>query len=558
MTVTSKDVYKTMKNVLLNQILIQFALSLISLPILRRHEYSVSRQDFSPNYWRILIHLLICVVIEEMGFYYSHRLLHLNKFYKYIHSKHHHWTVPTAIAASYCHPIEHIISNVLPIVLQIHSLQTPSLDGSHSYCRLLLSSNRAHNLQCFAHLFRSNAIELTPGLFMVMDSNSNYYFTSHPLWLSFTPRTVPAKNKLFRKSKESQRHKWLLTTKPSQEVLWNPFTKYMYGLWDEMVDIFIKYDLKIQHHGTFIWSFSVYWISSLTYSFIDLYRWPACIYKYKIDKTYQVTSKDFSKTIKGVVLNQIIIYLGLYLFAFKVLLKHDSKSCQINYWRFLYQLMFCMVVEEFGFYSTHRLLHLKKLYKYIHYKHHEYTTPTAIASAYCHPFEHIFSNLFPLYLGPLLLTSHLAFLWFWIAFGTLTSVHTHSGFHLPLTASPQFHEYHHSHPNQNFGVSGILDQFFGTDLCQTIRKETRNTVHNIVDHIVDTIANKTVNTFGHFVHTIEIRLSVHLFHSAVRQFPLSIHNSFIVIISEKWCPIERGLNSGHPNPTIGRQFTRLS
>ncbi|CAG2118485.1 unnamed protein product [Medioppia subpectinata] len=107
-------------------------------------------------------------------------------------------------------------------------------------------------------------------------------------------------------------------------------------------------------------------------------------------KSY-VTSKDFSKTMKGVVLNQIIIYLGLYLYAFKVLLKHDSKS-------------------------------------------------------------------------PLLLTSHLAFLWFWIAFGTLTSVHTHSGFHLPLTVSPQFHEYHHSHPNQNFGVSGILDQFFGTDL----------------------------------------------------------------------------------------------
>ncbi len=43
------------------------------------------------------------------------RLFHSHYLYKVIHKTHHEWTAPVGISASYCHPIEHFIVNILPI-----------------------------------------------------------------------------------------------------------------------------------------------------------------------------------------------------------------------------------------------------------------------------------------------------------------------------------------------------------------------------------------------------------------------------------------------------------
>ena len=40
----------------------------------------------------------------------------------------------------------------------------------------------------------------------------------------------------------------------------------------------------------------------------------------------------------------------------------------------------------------------------------------------------------------------------------------HSGYHLPLLFSPEFHDYHHLKFNQCFGVIGLLDFLHGTDI----------------------------------------------------------------------------------------------
>ncbi|KAF8938593.1 Chromosome 5 4 [Haplosporangium gracile] len=57
------------------------------------------------------------LVIEEVGFYYGHRLLHLPRFYKRIHKQHHLFTAPIGIAAIYCHPLEHFMCNLSPLLL---------------------------------------------------------------------------------------------------------------------------------------------------------------------------------------------------------------------------------------------------------------------------------------------------------------------------------------------------------------------------------------------------------------------------------------------------------
>lgn len=69
-----------------------------------------------PTMHRLILEIIFCGLVNEVMFYYSHRALHYGKLYKWIHKKHHEWTAPVGIVAMYCHPLEQIFSNVLPIL----------------------------------------------------------------------------------------------------------------------------------------------------------------------------------------------------------------------------------------------------------------------------------------------------------------------------------------------------------------------------------------------------------------------------------------------------------
>jgi len=72
------------------------------------------------NEWNIIswiYYLIRMVLIEEILFYYIHRLLHNKWAYKYIHNYHHLWSEPISVMTISTHPVEHLLSNVAPLAV---------------------------------------------------------------------------------------------------------------------------------------------------------------------------------------------------------------------------------------------------------------------------------------------------------------------------------------------------------------------------------------------------------------------------------------------------------
>jgi sterol desaturase/sphingolipid hydroxylase (fatty acid hydroxylase superfamily) len=113
---TTSELHNCLRLVLRNQ-----AISgLIHIVLLSLGALTTSKPTYRfdyklPAFSEIALDVLLCVVLREILFYYSHRLLHLPSIYPRIHKVHHRFTAPVALAAQYAHPIEHFVANTLPI-----------------------------------------------------------------------------------------------------------------------------------------------------------------------------------------------------------------------------------------------------------------------------------------------------------------------------------------------------------------------------------------------------------------------------------------------------------
>jgi len=73
--------------------------------------------------------VFVWVSLNEVCFYGVHRFFHENKrAYAAIHKLHHTWTAPVSLVAIYCHPLEHAVANVGPLLVG------PMLCQSHAAC----------------------------------------------------------------------------------------------------------------------------------------------------------------------------------------------------------------------------------------------------------------------------------------------------------------------------------------------------------------------------------------------------------------------------------------
>ncbi|CAF3303877.1 unnamed protein product [Rotaria socialis] len=144
----------------------------------------------------------------------------------------------------------------------------------------------------------------------------------------------------------------------------------------------------------------------------------------------------------------------------------------------LWQIIACLLTEDFIFYWTHYLFHTRLLYKYIHKQHHIFKQPTGFVSVLAHPLESIFQNQLGVWLAPFLIKDkHIFTLCLWIAIRVYQTINAHSGYDLPYI-SPQYyfpwllsgtlqHDYHHQHSKMNYGsLLTIWDRLMGTHKIQ--------------------------------------------------------------------------------------------
>ncbi len=158
-----------------------------------------------------------------------------------------------------------------------------------------------------------------------------------------------------------------------------------------------------------------YWFFSMICYFIDLFT---------LDKDHKNWKKYKNAAVVSFVNQTLISVPTVYLLNDHVN-NAINKSQNDTITTTLSKVFIIANLSNIFFYFLHYLLHLNPLYKLIHYKHHEFIDPIAVAALYAHPIEHLFGNLLSFIVPFILIGTNYYAALFMVFFGTLVTITAH-------------------------------------------------------------------------------------------------------------------------------------
>lgn len=236
--------------------------------------------------------------------------------------------------------------------------------------------------------------------------------------------------------------------------------------------------ILITHHSIFIvCNLTLYFIYKSESPFFERYKIHNEIWPWKKDNQQWI--KLLKETAYYLFINQFIISSLANLIVFlreKPIIRMEFNELP-NCFELLWQMNFLIICEDFFFYWSHRFLHIKQLYPYIHKIHHKFTNTIGISAENAHPIEFLLGNILPTQSGVLILGNkiHLYTNLLWIFIRVIKTTDAHSGYDfswspfskLPFFSCSDFHNFHHLKYKGNYGsFLTIWDT-----LCGTVNKE---------------------------------------------------------------------------------------
>lgn len=173
----------------------------------------------------------------------------------------------------------------------------------------------------------------------------------------------------------------------------------------------------------------------------------------RVNKVKKQSFPNF--TLKGIITGEIKTIISASIILYLAPEVHRGNDLLLNFEWFLMRI----VVADFCFYISHRLLHTKSLVK-IHLKHHEFQDSSSFVAGHKSFLEYVIvtiTDILPIFIFGYDITQLCA----WTIIGNAYNLEGHSSLSIFFIPS-DFHDLHHTNFQGNYGIHSFWDRVFRT------------------------------------------------------------------------------------------------